>query len=152
MTVAAPPRPPNPGDPLEHERPDPEALIEEARERARQRRRKYTALATLVALVGVAAFAIFDRVAHSQTASPAPSARPGAPAGAARSQIAFSRNLAGCSCDGHKELHVMNPDGSGQRLLARETGLGDMAWSPSGRDILFAREGNLIVAKADGSG
>ena len=54
MTVAAPPRPPRPSDPVEHERPDPEALIEEARERARRRGRKYTALATLVAVAGVA--------------------------------------------------------------------------------------------------
>ena len=43
----------------------------------------------------------------------------------------------------------MNPDGSGLRLLAREVGLGEMAWSPDGREILY---GGLSVVKADGSG
>jgi Sporulation and spore germination len=46
MTLTAPPRPPQPGDPLEHEEiEDPEALIEEARQRTRRRRRRYGALA-----------------------------------------------------------------------------------------------------------
>jgi hypothetical protein len=43
MTVTAPPKPPLPHDPFEHD--DPEALIEEARQRTRRRRRRYGALA-----------------------------------------------------------------------------------------------------------
>jgi Tol biopolymer transport system component len=64
---------------------------------------------------------------------------------------------------GHKELYLMNPDGSVQRLLARDTGLGDMAWSPDGREIAFLRMSSenpglysenpgLYVVKTDGSG
>ena len=46
MTTAAPPRPPRPSDPPEREEiEDPEALIEEARQRTRRRRRRYGALA-----------------------------------------------------------------------------------------------------------
>src|SRR5262245_52184089 len=46
MTVTAPPRPPQPSDPLEREEiEDPEALIEEARQRTRTRRRRYAAVA-----------------------------------------------------------------------------------------------------------
>ena len=145
------PRPPRPSDPVDRDDLETlvEALIEEARRRARRRRILYAAVAAAVALAGIVVFAVFDRTAHSQAAAPGGAARPGAPAGAARSQIAFARNLAGCSCDGHKEIHVMNPDGSGHRLLARETGLGDMAWSPDGREILY---GSLFVVRADGSG
>ena len=50
------------------------------------------------------------------------------------------------------EIYVMNPDGSGQRLLAREAGkpeIFQMAWSPDGREIAF---GGVFVVRADGSG
>ena len=77
MTVTAPPRPPRPSDPVTHGEFEAlvEALIEEARQRARRRRRRNVAVVTLVALVGVALFAVLGRSAQSQSASPALSAR-----------------------------------------------------------------------------
>ena len=101
-------------------------------------------------------FTVFDPTAQSQSASTALSARSSLAGGAARSQIAFTRDPAGEQGQAHKDLYVMNPDGSGQRLLARETGLGDMAWSPDGREIAFGRgsseDPGLHVVKVDGSG
>jgi hypothetical protein len=67
VTVTAPPRP---NDPIEFQmlEPEPEdaaeALIKEARERARRRRRMYGAVVALVALVGVAV-AVFGLKAQS---------------------------------------------------------------------------------------
>ena len=77
MTVTAPPRPPRPSDPVNREEIEAlvEALIEEARQRARRRRRRNGAIVTLVALVGVALFALVGRSAQSQTSSPALTAR-----------------------------------------------------------------------------
>jgi hypothetical protein len=83
MTVAAPPRPPRPSDPVE--RDDPEALIEEARQRTRRRRRRYAAAATVLVLIGVALSIVFARPGPSQDASaglPAPAATPDQDAGA----------------------------------------------------------------------
>ena len=61
MTVTAPPRP---NDRLEFQKLEPEAdaeaLIKEARQRARRRRRIYGAVVALVALVGVA-LTVFGR-------------------------------------------------------------------------------------------
>jgi hypothetical protein len=59
MSIAAPPRPPRPSDPVE--RDDPEALIEEARQRTRRRRRRHAAAAVLVAIIGVSLFIVFGR-------------------------------------------------------------------------------------------
>jgi Tol biopolymer transport system component len=155
LTVTAPPRPPRPGDPVDRDELEAlvNALIEEARRRAQRRRRIYTSVVALVALAGVGAFVVVDRTAWSQTASPELAARCGLAAGASTSQIAFMRSTVG---QDHKELYVMNTDGSGQRLLAREAGLGDMAWSHDGRDIVFLRGGRwdrgaLMVVAADGS-
>jgi Tol biopolymer transport system component len=48
----------------------------------------------------------------------------------------------------------MNPDGSGQRLLAHEAGLGwDISWSPDGRELApVGGPGGLYAVSADGSG
>ena len=71
MTVTAPPRP---NDPIELQEPEAEAdaLIEEARQRARRRRRMYGAVVAVVALVGVAV-TVFGRTAQSH---PTAAARP----------------------------------------------------------------------------
>ena len=77
MTVTAPPRPPRPPrqpDPVE--RPDPEALIEEARQRARRRRRAYAAAAAALALLGVSLAVVFGRPESSQSAATGPPAPP----------------------------------------------------------------------------
>ncbi len=118
MSVTAPPRPPRPSDPVTHGEFDAlvEALIEEARQRTRRRRRRNGAVVTLVALVGVALFALLGRSAQSQTASPAISARSSLAAQAATSKIAFiSEPARGGYCG---VVYVMNADGSGQRMLA----------------------------------
>jgi hypothetical protein len=77
MTVTAPPRPPRPQKPQDPvERPDPEALIEEARQRARRRRRLYGAAAAGLALIGVSLFVVFGRPEASQSAASDPPAVP----------------------------------------------------------------------------
>ena len=152
VSVTAPPRPPGPGDPVDREYVEDrvEALIEEARRRARRRRLLFVAVAAAAALAGVTIFGVFDRSAHSQAAAPGGAARPGAPAAARRSQIAFTREP--------DEIHVMNPDGSGQRLLAREAGkldLNKIAWSPDGREIAYGgaiAPLSVFLVGADGSG
>ena len=124
MTVTAPPRPPRPGDPVDRKELEGivEALIEETRQRARRRRRIYGAAATLVALVGVTVFAVFERSAQSQTASPGLAAGSGLSAGATRSKLAFIRHRESACCGrvGPFELYVMNADGSGQRRLTSD--------------------------------
>jgi hypothetical protein len=68
--IAAPPPSLRPQD------PDPEALIEEARQRARRRRRLYGAVAAGLALLGVSLFVVFGRAEPSRSASPEPAAGP----------------------------------------------------------------------------
>jgi TolB protein len=173
VAVTVPPRPPRSGDPVDREELEArvEALIEEARQRARRRRRIYAASVALVALVGMAVFLVFERIAQSQTASPAPAARSGAAAGTPRSKIAFLRDVNGARGEASYELYVMNADGSGKRRLARSLGNGGLraapAWSPDGRKLVFAiqargsaglcdRAGGcndeIFVINADGSG
>jgi hypothetical protein len=72
LTISAPPRPPRPGDPVDRDELEAlvNALIEEARRRARRRRRIYAGFGILAAFAGAAVFTILERTAHSQTASP----------------------------------------------------------------------------------
>ncbi len=153
MTVTAPPRPPRPSDPVTHEEFDAlvEALIEEARQRGRRRRRRRGAIAILVALVGVALFALLGRSAQSQDVSSALSARSSLGA-AANSKIAFTQSAAGGQGSGG--LYVVNPDGSGKRRVVETAGHATPSWSPDGRRIVFqTRSGpGLTVVNADGSG
>ena len=154
MTVTAPPRPQRPSDPVTHGEFDAlvEALIEEARQRAQRRRRRNGAVVTLIALVGVALFALLGRSASSQTAFPALSARSSLPAAAANSKIAYTQSAAGGQGSGG--LYVVNPDGSGKRRVVETAGHATPSWSPDGRRIAFqTRSGpGLAVVNADGSG
>ena len=71
MSVTAPPRPPSFEEPESFLDPaaDPEALIEEARERTRRRRRRYAALVLALALAGMAAFFAFGGWSDNPSAS-----------------------------------------------------------------------------------
>jgi len=153
VTVTASPQPPRPSDPVTHEEFDAlvEALIEEARQRGRRRRRRRGAIAILVALVGVALFALLGRSAQSQDASSALSARSSLGA-AANSKIAFTQSAGGGQGSGG--LYVVNPDGSGKRRVVETAGHATPSWSPDGRRIVFqTRSGpGLSVVNADGSG
>ena len=142
MTVTAPPRPPRPGDRVDPDELEAlvEALIEEARRRARRRRRIYGAAALLVALVGVTVFAVFERSAQSQPASPGLVAGSILSAGTTRSKLAFVRTMHSACCGrGPIALYVMNADGSGQRRLTSDVFAGS-AWSPDGQKIAFERD------------
>ncbi len=166
MTVTAPPRPPRPNDPLDREELEAlvealiqEALIEEARQRARRRRRIYGTAAAFVTLVGVALFAVLGRSAQSQTASPALSARLNAGAQAVTSRIAFTSDPLGPKVPPPSprtsELYVVNSDGSEKRLLARlRSSIGNTfaAWLPDGQTIAFASYSRVLFVNADGSG
>jgi Tol biopolymer transport system component len=165
VTVTAPPRQRRPNDPVTHGEFDAlvEALIEEARQRAQRRRRRNAAVVTLVALVGVALFAVVGRSAQSQTAAPALAARSSLSAVTGESKIAFIREPPRSGYCG--TVWVMNADGSGQRRLTNGgvPGCGQEwghAWSPDGRQIAIASsgptppfgEGGIYVMNADGGG
>ncbi len=77
MSVTAPPRPSDPVDRQEVEDLV-EALIEEARQRARRRRCVRMAVVACLVLVGASVFAVFERTAKSQNSYPAHTAKPGA--------------------------------------------------------------------------
>ncbi len=149
MTVSAPPRPPAPARtahdsrPLDREEIEAlvEALIEEARREQRRRHRRYWALGALATFVGAVILILLDGGAASQTATPAMSAQSNAATRGGRSRVAFLRGNLGPPCRPvsacHDELYVMNADGTGLRRLTRNTELGDPAWSPNGRKLVF---------------
>ena len=113
MTVTAPPRPPRPSDPVDREEIEAlvEALIEEARQRAAAARRRRGAVAALVALVGVALFAVLGRSAQSQT-------RPRALGTVQPRRAAQLEDRLHARCGRRSApvgIYVVNPDGSGKR-------------------------------------
>jgi Tol biopolymer transport system component len=158
MTIVAPPRPTEPID-----RDELEALIEEARRRARRRRLMLAAATATFALVGVAVFAVFGRGASSDVAASARSGESGLAAGPAGSRIAFISGPRRCPlCTGPAPdhlrgahpagaLYVMNADGSGRRVVARDV-WPRVAWSPDGEKIAFRRNSEINVINADGTG
>jgi Tol biopolymer transport system component len=155
VSVTAPPRPPRPSDPVDREELEAlvEALIEEARKRAQRRRRRNGAVVTLVALVGVAVFAVFGRGAQSQTASPVVSARLNPASQAGTSRIAFTSSPVPPPHRRISELYVVNADGSEKRLVARfRKHGGTPAWSPDGQTIAFVSYPGVLFISADGSG
>jgi Tol biopolymer transport system component len=106
---------------------------------------------TVVALVGVVLFALLGRSAQSQTASSGIAARPSLSAAAGSSKIAFISEPRGGYCG---VVHVMNPDGSGQRRLFTGGTPGcdqefAPAWSPDGRRIAIVNGGTIFVMKPD---
>jgi Tol biopolymer transport system component len=126
-----------------------EALIEEARQRQRRRRRIYMTVIALVGLLGVAVFAIFERSAQSQTASPVRTVAV-LGAGTVDPKIAFvstSREMS--------EIYVMAGNGSGLRRLSTQASSDTPAWSPDGRRVAFVRrrdgKGDLYVMNMDGT-
>src|SRR5262245_40041478 len=145
MSVTAPPRPPQPDDPVDREELEAlvKALIEEARQRARRRRRIYTAVAAGVALVAVAVATAVERATHSQTASPALAA----PSAAAHPKVALPQEL---SIDANGSVVLLRRDG---RRLPFLTGIhaprgkrqnhlyGGREWSPDGSKLLVQRWG-----------
>jgi Tol biopolymer transport system component len=161
VSVTAPPRPPRPSDPVDREEVEAlvEALIEEARQRARRRRRRNRAVLTLIALVGVAVFAVLERSAQSQTASPAVSKRLNAAAQTVTSRIAFTstpRPYPPPPTRTTDELYVVNADGSEKRLVARRVTYGGTspAWSPDGQTIAFVGYlpgSGVLFVNADGT-
>jgi Tol biopolymer transport system component len=161
VSVTAPPRPPRPSDPVDRDELEAlvEALIEEARRRARRRRLVLASLVGAALLAGVGVFVVFDRTAHSQGSSPGASARPAATAAATNSRIAFYSTRPGQSQ--HARLYLVNADGGGKRVLTRTAWIdgpevvSGPAWSPDGRRIAFlsVRHGNQDVYVLDlGSG
>jgi photosystem II stability/assembly factor-like uncharacterized protein len=92
LTVAAPPRRAEIelDCDLEQRVAELEALIEEARGRARRRRRRYGAVALLATLVGVATFVVFDR-----SASGSPGGSPANPRSPASTLDSFPADISG---------------------------------------------------------
>jgi Tol biopolymer transport system component len=152
MSVTAPPRPPRLNDSVDREELEAlvEALIEEARQRARRRRLIYGAVAAVLMLVGVTVFAVFERTAQSQTASPAFAARSSVPAATATPRIAFVSEPLRFGRQVEGGLFVVDADGSGKQLLTSAR-YSTPAWSPDGRQIAF-RVGGVHVMNGDGSG
>src|SRR5262249_15355641 len=140
-TITIPPRPPSRGDRVGDEEFEAivEALIKEARQRARRRRSRYAAVATLLALLGVGLFAVIDRGTRTVDASSKGSGRSSLVAGTADARIAYvaaKRNAKG-GYEYVNDLFVLDPDQGGRQLLARDAGVGRLAWSLNGRKLAF---------------
>jgi TolB protein len=156
LSVSSPPRPTHPSAPSGRDEFDAivEALIEEARQRARRRRRTFAAVAALGVLLGGAIFAVFDHAALSQTAAPARTVA-GLAAGSGGAKIAFISTSRRFGPQADSELFAIAADGSGRQRLSHNAWLDTPAWSPDGRRIAFvSRHGgntDVYVMNADGS-
>jgi Tol biopolymer transport system component len=172
MAVAAPPRPPE-------QTPDPanefEALIEEARRRARRRRLRNIGGILFAALAGLTILVLLGQSWRSHGSAASDPAGSSAVPGNASSRIAFvsfpAGRRAGESASAFA-IVVINADGSGKHTAVRWPGKRPAfgispSWSPDGKRLVFdARskgsealcrsEGpcndELYLVKADGSG
>ena len=71
-------------------------------------------------------------------------------------RIAFNLSGGACplwyTCGGTRTLWVVRKDGSDLRLLAADVAGDETSWSPDGREIAFAREGAIEVARVEAPG
>jgi len=153
VAVVSPPRAPRPSVPVDHAELEAlvQALIEEARRRARRRRLAIASVVGVVGLIGLSVFAVFDRTARSQGSSTAQPATGGALGGATRLRIAFFSGPVDARPRRDAALYVVDANGGGKRLLTRKAFGGPPAWSPDGRQIAFlhVRDGNQDVYVLD---
>ena len=173
MSLSAPPRPRDRVDPAELE-----ALIKEARERARRRRRRYAAGLVLAALAGLVVVTALGRTALAPHRSHPHAALSSAASERAGPLIAFLRGhpapRSAASAPYELELDVANADGSGLRRLAHGPWSRDDAlffavpeWSPDGQKFVFSKRlersgapcrpagrcnDEIYVTNADGTG
>jgi photosystem II stability/assembly factor-like uncharacterized protein len=126
MSVVTPQRPPRSDD-----RTDVEALIEEARRRARQRRRWYAACALVATAAGLLGYFGFDQ-GGGGTSSQARAERPSGGAGA-RSQGDGASPAVGLSLDGADVISPLVVDPQRQRTIFAVTYGGILKSSDGGR-------------------
>jgi dipeptidyl aminopeptidase/acylaminoacyl peptidase len=148
VTVTAPPRTPRLDDLRDRsalEALREQALIEEARRRARRRRQGYA----LVALLGVA---VVVAVGLARATSARHASVPAAASGLSQVHVA-ARNGKIAFAGEARPLQVVNANGSGHRVVARcaatpapvagtaGCGILEPAWSPDGTRLAFVRGG-----------
>lgn len=129
MTVTAPPRPPQPRDPIE--RDDSEALIEEARRRARRRRRWYAACTLVAAAGALLAYFGFNHgvgALRPEARAERPSGGAGAP-----SQGGGASPALGLSLDGADVINALVVDPQRPRTIFAVTYGGLLKSSDGGR-------------------
>ena len=149
MSITAPPRPPGSTEPSGPRRSrfsephDREALIEEARRRARRRRRGYGACALLGAAV-IAFLAFQDANGHARVASTSP----GQVSRSAASPSAWrSGQLAIGDIDG---TTVVNGDGTNLHVLSAPRS--QVTFTPDGRQLTYLENGGRIVSLTAATG
>ena len=147
MTIAAPPRPPRSHTPSVPRRPhftdDREALIEEARKRARQRRRGYGACALLgVAAVGFLSFHNAYGSGGAAATSPGKTKRTAAsPSAWSSGQLAIG-DIGGTT--------VVNGDGTNLRVLGAPRS--QVTFSPDGGELTYLVSGGRIISVTQATG
>jgi Tol biopolymer transport system component len=154
VTVSTPPRPPG----LDERRADPEALIREARHRARRRRLRNLAGALTVALGALWLYTIVaGDGAHDSVSTFAPSASAAAPKSALPEELSFTAGGG---------IWVIHRDGRRQQIVEQRIertaggalravfGVHGVEWSPDGSNLLAYRSGaapSLVLVDVNGT-